>query len=81
MTALVFVVLLLVAVALVGVSLRALVVACEALRLTYRLKMAMRLLPDHPLRQNVTDPLTLSHTCYPPIRVLYVTKQTPPTGE
>lgn len=81
MTALVFVVLLLVAVALVGVGLRALVVASEALRLTYRLKMAVRLLPDQALPQNVSGPLTLSHTCYPPIRVLYVTKQGPPSGE
>ena len=81
MAALVFVVLLLVAVALVGVGLRALVVASEALRLTYRLKMAVRLLPERALPQSVSDPLTLSHTCYPPIRVLYITKRASPTGE
>ncbi len=75
MATLIFVVILLVAVALVGVSLRALVVASEAIRLTYRLKLAARVLPEQAQRQNVSGPLTPSHSCYPPIRVLYSTKQ------
>ena len=81
MTALLFACLLLVAVALVVVSLRALVVASEAMRLTYRLKLAARLLPEHALGQNGADPVTPSHSSYPPIRVLYVTKPISPAGE
>jgi hypothetical protein len=81
MAALVFVLLLLVAVALVGVSLRALMVASEALRLTHRLKLAARTLPEQALRQSGSGPLAPSRSCYPPIRVLYSTKRLSPCGE
>ena len=81
MAALVFAVLLLVAVALIVVSLRALIVACEAMRLTYRLKLAVRLLPDQALGQRSSGPLTPLPSSYPPIRVLYATKQPFPVGE
>ena len=80
MAALVIIVLLLVAVALVAVSLRALVVACEAMRLTYRLKLAARMLPDPALRQPASGNLTLSHSSFPPIRVLYSTRHLPQPG-
>lgn len=73
MATLVFIVFLLVAVALILVSLRALMVAFEALRLTYRLKLAARIPPDQVGRR-ISGPLTLSHSSYPPIRVLYPTK-------
>ncbi|HLV98977.1 MAG TPA: hypothetical protein VKT82_09895 [Ktedonobacterales bacterium] len=75
MAALVLILLLLVAVALVVVSLRALIVACEAMRLTYRLKLAARMLPDPALHQSASSDLTLSHSSFPPIRVLYSTKR------
>lgn len=80
MAALLFILLLLVAGALVAVSLRALVVACEAMRLTYRLKLAARMLPDPALSQHPSGPLTLSHSSFPPIRVLYSTKHLPRRG-
>ncbi|HEY7347540.1 MAG TPA: hypothetical protein VH599_04420 [Ktedonobacterales bacterium] len=75
MATLVFVLVLLVAVALIVVSLRALVVAFEALRLTHRLKLTARALPERVRRPNVSDPLALSHSSYPPIRVLYPAKR------
>jgi hypothetical protein len=81
MATLVLVLLGLVAVALIVVSLRALVVACEALRLTHRLKLAARMLPDQAARQHVSGPLAPSRSCYPPIRVLYSTKQASQPGE
>lgn len=81
MAALVLILLLLVAVALVGVSLRALVVACEAMRLTYRLKLAARMLPERALGQGGSGPLVPSRSSYPPIRVLYSTKQPSLSGE
>ncbi len=80
MAALVIILLVLVAVALVAVSLRALVVACEALRLTYRVKLAARMLNDPALRQHPSGPLTLSHSSFPPIRVLYSTRKLPQSG-
>jgi hypothetical protein len=70
------VLLLLVAVALVVVSLRALIVALEALRLTYRLKLIARTVPDQARRQTSSGALAHSHSCYPPIRVLYLTRST-----
>lgn len=81
MAALVFVLLVLVAVALVGVSLRALLVACEALRLTHRLKLAAGLLPERGLAQRASGGLPPAHSSYPPIRVLYLTKQASRIGE
>jgi hypothetical protein len=81
MAALVFVLLLLVAVALVVVSLRALVVMCEAMRLTYRLKLAARMLPERALAKSGSGPLTPSPSSHPPIRVLYSTKQPSLCGE
>ena len=81
MAALVFVVLLLVAVALVGVGLRALMVACEAMRLTHRLKLAARMLPERALPRSVSGALPLSRSCYPPIRVLYSPQQPPRYGD
>ena len=80
MTALVFILLVLGAVALVAVSLRALIVACEAMRLTYRLQPAACMLPDPAPRQNASGPLTLSPSSFPPIRVLYSTNQLPQPG-
>ena len=80
MAALFFILLLLVAVVLVVVSLRALVVACEAMRLTYRLKLAARMLPDPALSQHASGPLALSHSSFPPIRVLYSTRDVPHAG-
>jgi hypothetical protein len=81
MATLVFVLLVLVAVALVGVSLRALFVASEAMRLTYRLKLAAHALSDQASRQHVSGPLAPLRSCYPPIRVLYSTKPVAPPGE
>jgi hypothetical protein len=77
MATLVLIVFLLVAVALIVVSLRALIVAFEAMRLTYRLKLSARIPPDQVGRQSISDPLTLSRSSYPPIRVLYPTKRHP----
>ncbi len=73
MATLVLVLLLIVAIALVVVSLRALVVAFEALRLTYRLKLLARTAPDQERRPATTEQLANARSCYPPIRVLYAT--------
>ncbi len=78
MATLIFILILLVAVALVGASLRALVVAFEAMCLTYRLKLAARIPPDAAARQKVSGPLPPLHSCYPPIRVLYSTRRNTP---
>jgi hypothetical protein len=81
MAPLVLVLLVLVAVALVGVSLRALFVASEAMRLIYRLKLAAHLLADQASSQHVSGPLAPLQSCYPPIRVLYSTKHAASPGE
>lgn len=75
MAPLVLVLLVLVAVALIGVSLRALLVASEAMRLTCRLKLAAHHLADQASSQHISGPLAPLRSCYPPIRVLYPTKQ------
>jgi hypothetical protein len=74
MATLVMVLFLIVAVALVAVSLRALVVAFEALRLTYRLKLLARTTPDQDRRPATAEQLAHARSCYPPIRVLYATR-------
>ena len=75
MATLVLILLAFVAVALVVVSLRALVVALEALRLTHRLKLLVRAGPDQAMRPATSDQLAEARSCYPPIRVLYPAKR------
>jgi len=76
MATLVLVLLVLVAVALVVASLRALVVTLETMRLTCRLKAAARTLPEQASPRTVSGSLATTPSCYPPIRVLYLTKPT-----
>lgn len=75
MAALVLILLAFVAVALVVVSLRALVVALEARRLTCRLKLLARAVPDQAVRPVAQDQLANARSCYAPIRVLYPAKR------
>jgi len=63
-------VLMLVAVALVGVSLRALMVALDALTLTYRLSLAARAQRSRGQSTPVSEPLPVAHTTYAPMKGL-----------
>ena len=69
-----------VAVVLVGVSVRALIVAIDALGLTYRLSLTAR--GEHkPARSApVSGPITLSHSAYAPIKILYTPNVASPLG-
>ncbi len=68
--------LLLVAVVLVVISLRALLVAIDALRLTYRLSLAERMQRDQAQHASLSGPVVpSSHSSYPPIRVLYTSRR------
>ena len=69
-----------VAVVLVIVGLRALIVAINALNLTYRLSLAARTVPTPAQPAPVSGPLPVFHSSYPPIKVLYTPKHTSMEG-
>ncbi len=72
--------LVLVAAALVVVGVRALIVAIDALSLTYRLSLTARAQPEPATSAHVSGPITLSHSAYAPIKILYTPKATSPSG-
>lgn len=72
--------LVLAAVVLVVVSVRALIVAIDALGLTYRLSLAACVEQEPATSVPVSGPITLSHSAYPPIKILYTPKGTSPLG-
>lgn len=72
--------LVLVAVVLVVVSLRALMVAIDALGLTYRLSLTARAEQKPARSAPVSGPIALSHSAYAPIKILYTPKVTSPLG-
>lgn len=61
-------------VVLVVVSVRALIVAIDALGLTYRLSLAAYTEQEPAQSAPVSGPITLSHSVYPPIKILYTPK-------
>ena len=73
-------VLVLVAVVLVVVGVRALMVAIDALGLTYRLSLTARAQPEPATSAPVSGPIPLSHSAYAPIKILYTPKVTSPPG-
>jgi hypothetical protein len=72
--------LVLVAVVLVVVGMRALMVAIDALGLTYRLSLTARAQPERATSAPVSGPIPLSHSAYAPIKILYSPKATSPLG-
>lgn len=70
----------LVAVVLVVISLRALRVAIDALGLTYWLSLTARVEQKPATSTPVSGPIALSHSAYPPIKILYKPKITSPLG-
>lgn len=69
-----------VAVVLVVISLRALMVAIDALGLTYRLSLTARAEQKPATSAPVSGPIALSHSAYPPIKILYKPNITSPLG-
>lgn len=70
--------LVLVAAALVVVGVRALMVAIDALGLTYRLSLTVRTQPEPTTSARVSGPISLAHSAYAPIKILYTPKATSP---
>ena len=72
--------LVLVAVVLVVVGVRALMVAIDALGLTYRLSLTARVEQKPAQSAPVSGPIALTHSAYAPIKILYSPKVTSPLG-
>ena len=70
--------LVLVAAAMVVVGVRALMVAIDALGLTYRLSLTARAEQKPATSAPVSGPIALSHSAYAPIKILYTPKATSP---
>jgi hypothetical protein len=68
-------VLVLVAVALVVVGLRALMVALDALHLSYRLSLAAQMQRNRVQPPPVSEPVPVTHSTYAPIKVLYTPRR------
>ena len=72
--------LVLAAVMLVVVSVRALLVAIDALGLTYRLSLTACIEQKPATSAPVSRPIALSHSAYAPIKILYTPTVTSPLG-
>lgn len=72
--------LVLVAVVLIVVGVRALMIAIDALGLTYRLSLTTRTRPEPATSAPVSGPIAPTHSAYAPIKILYTPKVTSPPG-